>query len=74
MSRLFEGTLQPGVKVKVYYNENNINNQIRHIRAIVDTDWVVYRVWSKRKRMWCYRIDHIYAFELLKEDGHLYDA
>jgi hypothetical protein len=62
--------LQPGNKVHVFYNDNNINNQIRHIRAIVDEDQIVYRVWSK-KGYWRYFVTGRYEFELKYENGVL---
>jgi hypothetical protein len=63
--------LQPGQKIKVFYGEGNINNEIRHIRAIVDNDFIVYRVWSKRNRMWMYNIADKYNFEVKYEMGRL---
>lgn len=65
--------LQPGQKVKVFYNEGNINNQIRHIRAVVDGEFIVYRVWSRRKG-WQYCIEHRYGFEYKYEKGVLKNA
>lgn len=35
--------LQPDQKIKVLYRDGN-NNQIRHIRAIIDGEYIVYRV------------------------------
>ncbi len=61
--------LQPGKKIRVFYNENNINNQIRHIRAIIDEEYIVYRVY--RRRSWYYRVVDRYDFELKYEDGRL---
>jgi hypothetical protein len=68
--RTLDEMLQPGQKIRVFYGEGNINNEIRHIRAIVDDDFIVYRVWSKRKG-WMYRISHKYDFELRYEKGRL---
>lgn len=65
--------LQPGNKVRVFYNDNNINNQIRHIRAIVDEDQIVYRVWSK-KGYWRYFVTSRYEFELKYANGVLTNA
>lgn len=36
--------VQPGNSIRVFYNPNNSNNEIRHIRAIVDEAHIVYRV------------------------------
>lgn len=63
--------LQPGKKVKLFYNEGNLNNEIRHIRAIVDDEYIVYRVWLPRKKTWRYRVDWIYVFHLAFEGGYL---
>lgn len=60
--------LQPGKKVKVFYGEKNINNETRHIRAIIDEEYIVYRVWY---RSWHYRVEHRYDFELKYESGRL---
>jgi hypothetical protein len=69
--RTLDEMLQPGQKIKVFYSERNPNNQIRHIRAIVDNEFIAYRVWSKRKRLWMYNIQHRYNFELGYERGVL---
>lgn len=69
--RPLDEMLQPGQKVKVSYNPGNIHNQVRHIRGIIDDDYVVYRVWSKKRRDWSYHIKHRYDFELKYEDGRL---
>jgi len=50
---------------------NNPNNALLHIRAIVDGKYLVYRTWSRRKREWTYRIDHIGLFNLYLRDGNL---
>ena len=70
--KTFNKILQPGKKIKVFYSDGNINNQTRHIRAIVDDEFVVYRTWQKRKREWFYHVKHIYHFELLLENGRLF--
>ncbi len=61
MNRTLEEMLQPGQKVKVFYNENNINNHIRYIRAIVDDEWIAYK--TATSKGWRYHICHIYDFE-----------
>jgi hypothetical protein len=61
--------LQPGQRIKVFYHEGNINNEIRHIRAIVDKEYIVYRVWQKNH--YSYRVAHKYEFELGYENGRL---
>lgn len=64
-------TLVPGKSFCVFYDAGNPNNCIAHIRAIVDDDWIVWRRWIKTKRAWAYRVDYIYFFWLLNQDGHL---
>lgn len=56
--------IKAGSKIKLFYNENNINNRIIYIRAIVDDDNVVFKVWSKGKRRWNYFIEDISYFEI----------
>lgn len=67
--RTLDEMLQSGKKIKVFYNENNINNEIRHIRGTIDEEYIVYRVW--RRNSWHYRITWRYDFELKYEDGRL---
>ena len=63
--------LQPGKKVRLFYNEGNPNNELRHILAIVDDEHIVYKVWSKGKQRWRYRVEWMYAFQMALEGGHL---
>lgn len=62
--------LQPGKKVRLFYGKDNPNNQIRHIRAIVDKEYIAYRVWSPKKG-WMYRIAWIYHFQTAYNSGTL---
>ena len=61
----------PGASLRVYYGPNHFANETRHIRAIVDCDYVVYCVWLKRKRFWRYLIDPMFRFELFLKNGEL---
>lgn len=56
--------VQPGKKVKVFYYPGNTNNQLRHIRAIVDEEYVVYRVWGRHSKRWLYEVAWLYQFYL----------
>jgi len=38
-----------GEKWKLYFNENNINNKLIHIRGIIDDVYIVTRSWSTYK-------------------------
>lgn len=67
--RPLDEMLQPGQKIRVFYNKGNINNQIRHIRGIIDDEYIVYRVWQKNR--YFYRVAHKYEFELRYENGRL---
>ena len=64
-----DGLIEVGTKVRLFYSAGNRNNEIRHIRAVVDGDQIVYRVW--RRGAWKYRIEWAYAFYLAWKDGHL---
>lgn len=55
--------------MRVFYQKGNLNNELRHIRAIVDEDMVVYCTWWKIHRRWNYKIVHISLFELGFEQG-----
>lgn len=57
----------PGDSVRFFYSEGNPNNRLIHIRSIVDGEWIVFRVWSRRKRMWRYQVEHWYYFEVSRE-------
>ena len=63
--------LLPGMKIRVFFNKNNPNNQLRHIRAIIDDEYVVYRVWSRGKQSWCYHVEWVFGFILEYERGVL---
>jgi len=41
-----------------------VNNEVRHIRAIVDDDYFVWRVWSKHKQRWYYSTEYWYRLYL----------
>jgi len=56
--------LVPGAVIRLDYGENNLNNKTIHVRAIVDDDQIVYRVWSQRKQLWRYHIEDLYFFTL----------
>jgi hypothetical protein len=71
VSKSLDELLQPGNKVRRSYGKKNPNNCLMHIRAIVDGEWIVYRVWWKSKQYWRYRIEWRYRFELDYEKGAL---
>lgn len=67
----FDKLVSPGSSCRVFYYDGNPNNERRHIRAIVDDEQVVYRVWSRRHQTWRYYVEHLGRFELLWRDGWL---
>lgn len=64
--------LQPGAKVRHWRGKltNNPTSQILHIRAIVDDDQVVYRVW-RPGHSWRYIVDDLVLFQMYYADGAL---
>ncbi len=69
MNRMLEAMLQPGLEIKVFYNEGSRSNHTRHIRAIVDDEWVAYK--TATSKGWRYHICHRYDFEYKFEMGRL---
>jgi len=61
--------IRPGHRVSVFYGPGNINNETRHIRAIIDDDWIVYRVWSPARKSWRYSVSWLYEYQLGMESG-----
>lgn len=56
--------IEPRMKLRVFYGDNNLSNGVIHIRAIVDKDYYVVRKWSQRKG-WIYKVEHYLFFKLL---------
>ena len=52
--------LEVDQKWKLYYNENNLNNKLIHIRAIVDNEYVVVKYWKRNQ--WIYEMKNIWWF------------
>lgn len=48
-------TLQPGDKLKLYYNPGNPNNTTLHVRGRVDGR-VITRRWNRHKERWNYEV------------------
>jgi hypothetical protein len=61
-----------GAKLTMFISEDNSNNLHIEVRAIVDKDHVVYRVFSDQKERLVYVIDFLIAFESWIKDGWLY--
>ena len=62
--------VQPGKKVRVFYSAG-VDNQLRHILAVVDEEYIVYRVWNRHKQRWFYDVVWLYEFYLKWEGGRL---
>jgi hypothetical protein len=56
--------VKKNAKIKLFYGKNNVNNEIIHIRDIIDENYVVYKVWSKSKQKWKYFIEHMQWFNI----------
>jgi hypothetical protein len=67
--RTLDEMLQPGQKIKEFYGEGNINNRTLHIRAIVDDNAIVFRVWAGGT--WNYHVSSRYNLEYKYEKGRL---
>tara|TARA_Y100001935_G_C17050726_1_gene381873 strand:+ start:160 stop:408 length:249 start_codon:yes stop_codon:yes gene_type:complete len=66
--------IKPGKKFRAYYGENNPNNVLYHVRAIVDDDYVVVKHWVKHKKRWSYEVITTYALDVMHEMGTLVPA
>jgi len=60
-----------GSKIRLYYGKDNPNNKLYHIRAFIDDEWIVYRLWLKHKKRWHYGIEHLWHFHFAFEAGLL---
>jgi hypothetical protein len=69
----FYQLIQPGKVARFSRGKKGVNLQkeVRHIRAIVDEEAVVYRVWLKHKQYWCYCVKSLYEFWLDYDYGWL---
>jgi hypothetical protein len=63
-----------GRSYRLFFHKDNRNNCRFEVRAIVDEDQVVTRMWSKTKRQWVYRVDNWYLFDLYHKEGILTTA
>ena len=63
--------IKVGEKYQILSGPEKTPQEVMHIRAIVDRNYVVYRIWSKRKQMWRYSVESKYYLELLEKDERL---
>ena len=61
----------PGQSYKLNLGKGNPNNKTMHIRAVVDDEAVVYRVWSRHKQGWRYKLDTLSLFAMYDAAGCL---
>jgi hypothetical protein len=59
--------LTPGVVFRKY-DKSNSNYAVCHVRAIIDNDQIVYRVW-RPGRGWLYAVESAYFLGLLLANG-----
>ncbi len=63
--------LKEGNKLRIFYGKDHFGNKVIHIRSIVDDHYVVYKEWSKRKKMWIYSIQDAWYFLYLLDGKYL---
>lgn len=63
--------IQAGTSFKLYWGENNPNNKVFHVLAIVDDVQVVCKRWPKHVGRWVYYIESMYFLELVNREGAL---
>lgn len=55
--------IKVGAKLKIFYDEKNINNKVFEIRGIVDESMYVCRTWLTHKQKWHYYVEHYSWFK-----------
>ena len=65
----FNEIVKVGQTWRLHYNEGNRNNALLHIRAIVDEEYIVVRVWHNAQ--WKYRLETVSSFIASSQAGHL---
>src|SRR5262245_47858639 len=60
-----------GNKLRIYYNQDNRNNELWEVRAIVDRQIIIYRVWEQSSNRWRYDKVPIQHIEMLSRDDLL---
>ena len=59
---------QPGKTLRVFFGKDSYSNEIRHIRGIVDDDYIVYRIEAE---ITYYECVYIHNFQTLFDKGFL---
>lgn len=70
----FDALIVPGARLRVRHNPDSPHSELRHIRAIVDEEYVVYRVWWRHHKRWEYKIEWLYGFWIIYRHGGLTKA
>ena len=65
----FNEIVKVGQTWRLRYNEGNRNNALLHIRAIVDEEYIVVRVWHNAQ--WKYRLETVSSFIASSQAGYL---
>jgi len=65
--------LKPGVKLlrTIGSMTPNPHTELLHVRAIVDGEYVVYRVYSRSQRRWLYQMENTFFLHLCWKEGTL---
>lgn len=63
--------LVPGARFRLDRGAGASANELRHIRAVVDGEYVVYKVWWSHHQRWEYKIAWVYDFQLEWQEGCL---
>jgi len=68
--------LRPGAKLRRTIGDMTPApwTELWHVRAIVDGEQVVYRVWSRSRRHWVYHLNSLVFLHLCWKSGTLEEA
>jgi hypothetical protein len=68
-----ESVVVPGASFHWWWGEDNPNNHVVHVRAIVDGDEVVHREWWRKwGGHWHYDVRGMHWYHLVAKDGNLF--
>ena len=62
LSKIDMSWLKPGVTCRLFFEKDNPHNRKLHIRAIIDDEQVVYKVWNKERWRWDYFVESLNTF------------
>jgi hypothetical protein len=61
--------IQPGDKIRIYFNKGNSNNQLLHVLGIFDEDQIACKEYYNFK--WIYKFYSIYHLQVFEKNGIL---